>query len=355
MKGTIKKLENSEIEIKGEIAAEKLNSFRAAALKSLAEDVKMDGFRQGHIPESVLVQNIGEMGIMEEMAELALREAYPKFVTENKLDVLGRPEISITKIAKDNPLEFTIKTAVMPTFKLADYKEIAKKTWKETDKEKIEVTEKEVDDVVNEIRKARAQKTNHAPHKCEDEKCAHEQPAEKEEALPEVNDEFVKSLGNFADVADFRKKLTENVKTEKEHAQKEAGRTKILDTLVEKTDISIPKALLHGEINQILSEVRGKIEQLGLKFEDYLKQIKKTEEDIGKEAEEPARKRVKYKLILKEIAKEENIKIPEEEILKEVENLMKYYEKADFTSAKMYVEDVMTNEKVFELLDNAKA
>ena len=38
----------------------------------------------------------------------------------------------------------------------------------------------------------------------------------------------------------------------------------------------------------------------------------------------------------------------------EVENLMKYYKNADFNSAKIYVEDMMTNEKVFEILDNAK-
>ena len=82
--------------------------------------------------------------------------------------------------------------------------------------------------------------------------------------------------------------------------------------------------------------------------------INKKEEELRKEAEEPATKRVKYKLILKTIANKEDIKIPEEKVAEEVEKLLKYYENADLDSAKMYIEDVMTNEKVFELLDNQK-
>jgi len=107
-------------------------------------------------------------------------------------------------------------------------------------------------------------------------------------------------------------------------------------------------------VDQVVSEIKGKMNQIGLEFENYLKQINKTIADIRKEAEEPATKRVKYKLVLRTIAKEENIVIPEEEVLAEVEKLLKYYENADFNSAKMYVEDIMTNEKVFELLDNQK-
>lgn len=350
MKGTIKELGNSEIEIVGEIDAEKFDSYRTKAIRAINENLNIDGFRPGKIPEDILVQKVGEVSIMEEMAEMALRDLYPKFVLENNIEAIGRPEISITKVAKGNPLEFKIKTAVMPKIEIADYKNIAKDSWTESLKEKIEVSEKEIEDVITEVRKARAKKPEHT---CTDEKCGDEHKKE-EPVLPELTDDFVKSIGNFTDVKDFREKLKKNIELEKEGAKNERTRTQILDKIIEKTEIKVPKVLLENEINQVISEIRGKIEQLGLEFDKYLEQIKKTETDIRKEAEEPATKRVKYKLVLKTIAKEENIKVPEEEVMKEVDNLLKYYENADFNSAKMYIEDVLTNERVFQLLDDQK-
>jgi trigger factor len=364
MEGTIKKLENSEIEIIGSISAEKFASYKQKAIKDIGGNINLDGFRKGHIPEDVLVKEVGEMTILEEMAEAALRDLYPKFVIENKIEAIGRPDISITKIAKDNPLEFKIKTAVMPEVGDTNHKNVAQAVWKELGKEALEASEKEVDDVITEVRKARAKKDASGPesaktseevvtdkHKCDDDKCTEEH---KEAPLPELNDEFVKTVGNFTSVEDFKNKIKENIKLEKEHAQKEKARTQILDKITDKTKFVVPEALIKGEINQIIHELRGKIEQLGLDFNEYLKQTKKTEEDVRKEAKEPAEKRVKYKLILKAIAKEENIQIPEDEVMKEVENLTKYYQDVDVPTAKAYVEDTLINEKVFGLLDNTK-
>ncbi|MEI6296603.1 MAG: trigger factor [bacterium] len=352
MKGKIKELENSEIEITAEIDALLFASYRDKALKALNKDIAMDGFRAGHIPEEMIIQKLGEIGILEEAAEIALRELYPKFVIENNIDAIGRPEISITKIAKGNPLEVVIKTAVMPKFEVADYKKIAKKVWTELSKEKTEATEKEVETVIDEIRKSRVKKDEHT---CVDEKCKEDHKGDKKEVeLPEVTDDFVKTIGNFKDVADFKDKIKKNLELEKENAKRESGRTKILEKIAEDIKVKIPKVLVDNEVKQILSEMKGRVEQIGLEFDKYLEQIKKTEADIKKEAEEPAEKRVKFKLILKSIAKTEEIKVPEDEVMKEVENLLKYYEGADFTSAKMYVEDTMTNDKVFELLDNQK-
>lgn len=366
MQATIKKLENSEIEITGSLSAEKFASYKSKALKTINDNFELAGFRKGHIPEEVLVQKVGEMAILEEMAETALRELYPKFIIDNKIEAIGRPDISITKIAKDNPLEFKIKTAVMPEVGDTNYKNAAKAVWKELENESLEASDKEVDDVIMEVRKARAKKSSEptetskevfaSEHKCEGDKCTdHHNDKKNEEApLPELNDEFVKTIGNFTGVEDFKKKIKENIKLEKEHARKEKARTQILDKIIEKVKFVIPEALLKGEVNQILHELRGKIEQLGLDFNEYLKQTKKTEEDVKKEAKEPAEKRVKYKLILKAIAKEENVQVEEDEVMKEVENLTKYYEGVDVPTAKAYVEDTLINEKVFELLDNSK-
>ena len=151
----INNLDNSEIEITAEISPEDLEHFRVSALKKFGDKTKLDGFRPGHIPEKVLLDRIGEQVILEEAAQLALADVYPKIVKDKKLDVLGRPEATITKLAPGNPLGFKIKTAVLPVFELPDYKANLQKIFSK--KENIEVSQKEIDDIILDIRKTRAQ------------------------------------------------------------------------------------------------------------------------------------------------------------------------------------------------------
>src|SRR3989344_6363614 len=122
MKIKVTKLPKSEVEIEGELEADVFEGYYQKALKKLGENVKVDGFRKGKIPESVLISNIPEIRVLEEMAEFALAEHYPKILEQEKIDAISRPEISITKLARKNPLGFKIKTAVLPEIKLGDYK-----------------------------------------------------------------------------------------------------------------------------------------------------------------------------------------------------------------------------------------
>ena len=106
---TIKKLPGAEIEIAGSIPADVFSAYRETAVKNINGAVKIDGFREGKIPEKVLTAKVGEKTILEEMAELALGEVYPAIVMEHKIDVIGRPQINITKMAFDNPLESSLE------------------------------------------------------------------------------------------------------------------------------------------------------------------------------------------------------------------------------------------------------
>jgi len=143
----IKTLENSEIEIKAEIPEKIISKYRDRAIKSLGKNVKIDGFREGHIPENILISKIGEQAILEEQAQMALADVYPVIIQNEKLNVIGRPEVTVTKIAPKNPIEFKIRTAVMPDIKLPDYKKIASKI--ELDEKNSGVSDKEVEEAVD--------------------------------------------------------------------------------------------------------------------------------------------------------------------------------------------------------------
>ena len=357
LKINVKKLPGSVVEIEGEMEADAFEEYWEKALKRIGENLEMDGFRKGKVPENVLLSKIPEAQILGEMAEMALSEHYPKILEENKIDAISRPEIAITKLARKNPLGFKIKTAVMPEMQLPDYKQIAKKTLAETKEEdkNINVTEKEVEDTIMDIRKSRAPKKHVTEGAKEEEK----EPARNAsgiadagEELPELNDEFVQALGPFKDVADFKIKLRENIKLEKENQLKEKTRLKIIEKIIDDTEIDLPEVLVEVELDKILYRMESDITQMGLKFEDYLKHLSKTVEDLRKEFRADAIKKAKLGLVLNEIAKVEKIVADETEVAKEVAHILEHYKDADPERARAHAENVLTNEKVFAFLEN---
>ena len=355
MKITVKKLPKSEVEIEGELEADIFETYYSKALKKIGEKVELDGFRKGKVPESVLLSKVPEISILEEMAEMALAENYPKILEENKVDAISRPEISITKLARKNPLGFKIKTAVLPEIKLPDYKKIAKKTLADvTDAEKnIVVTDEDLDSTIMDIRKSRAPKVHMATG------ATSPQPSPEggegeilEPELPKFDDAFVQALGPFKDIADFKAKLKENIKLEKENQQKEKTRLKIIEKVIDESVMELPEVLVEIELDKILYRMESDITQMGLKFEDYLTHLNKTREDLRKEFRADAEKKAKLALVLNDIAKAENIKADEELVAKEVAAILEHYKDADPERAQMHAEQVLTNERIFQFLES---
>lgn len=345
IKITKNKLPGSIVEIEGEIEGEIFEKYFDTAFKRLGENFEMDGFRRGKIPENILKKNIPEAKILEEMANLALNEHYPNILIEEKIDAIGQPEITIKKLARKNPLEFKIKTVVIPEIKLPEYKKIAEKINKEKkDKEKkVEVTDKEIEDTIMDIRKSRAPKKNVSEGIEE---------KESKEELPPFDDEFVKTLGQFENIEDFKKKLKENIKLEKENQAREKNRLQIIEEIISKSEMDLPELLIESELGKILYRMESDITQMGLKFEDYLKHLNKTTDDLKKDFRSDAEKRSKLGLVLNEIAKLEKLEPSKEEVEKEVEHLLEHYKDADPDRARMHAENVLTNEKVFIFLEN---
>ena len=364
IKTNVKKLPNSEVEIEGELGAEAFELYFDKALNKIGAQVEVDGFRKGKVPQNILLSKVPEIRILEEMAEMALEEHYPQIIDNEKLDVIARPEIGITKLARNNPLGFKIKTTLMPEIKLGDYKETAKSILsKVTDKEKnVEVTEKELEDTIMDIRKSRAPKKHIAEHTHED-GTVHTEPhpdpllkkvegEDKEPELPEFNDDFVRSLGPFKDVEDFNTKLKENIKLEKENKLRETTRLKIIEKIIDETKIDLPEVLINVELDKILYRMESDITQMGLKFEDYLKHLNKNVDDLKKEFRTDAEKKAKLGLILNEISKIEKITADEKQVAKEVDMILEHYKEADPERARLHAENVLTNEAVFQFLEN---
>ena len=359
-----KKLPKSEMEIEVSLPADFLVSSRKKAINLFCDSLEISGFRKGHIPENIVLEKVGEAKILEEATDILLKEHFHKIIEENKLDIIGQPKISITKLAMGNPVEFKAVFAVMPDFELPDYRAIASHSAEASrDKqEKTEATEKETDDVLLQIRKNKAHFDWHETYK---EEKGHDHPEIKDEDLPELNDEFAKTAGNFKNLDELKEKVKENIISEKKIRNIEKRRALIMEELVKNTKIELPEILIESEIQKSLAQMKDDITRAGGKprrqevgeptetsaFEDYLTKTKKTEKDLRENLRESSEKKAKIQLIFNKIAETEKLE-PNKEILEnEVKEVMEHYPSASETNARIYVATILLNSEVLKLLE----
>jgi len=341
-----KKEENKELAVTVEVEANFLKSFRDRALKTTSKELEVKGFRKGEAPEKVIIEKVGELAILQEQAYISLNEIVPNLIMDEKIEAITNPKIEITKIAPEENLQFKATFALMPKVDLPDYKKIAKGV---KPAEKVEVADKEIEEYIDYIRKQRAEAAYMQK------KTSGEEVDEKEkDNLPELNNDFVKTLGDFKNIEDFKKQLKENMLKDKELKSSQTRKIEIIEKIIEAADVELPEILIEEEVEKMSQNFRGQIEQMKMSFEDYLTQIKKTEDDLKKDWRPDAIKRVKTDLILPKIAKAENIKPDADRIKKELEHLKEHHKDINEDHATIYITHALTNEKVFDFLENVK-
>lgn len=338
---TITSLPGSTVEIKGEISWNHVATFEDKAFEKLAAQIQLDGFRKGNVPKEVAKKHIPDELLLADMAELAINSVYPDVLTDNTIDAIGRPEVALTKLARDNALGFTITTAVVPEIKLPDYKKIGAKTALDAAKQ---VTEEEVDKVIQDLRQIRAYGHVHA----ENDEHVHEEP------LPEVDDAFAQSFGDFKTVADMREKVKENLVKEAVQATVDKRRITIMEDIIKETSFDVPAIILDSEQQKMLATIEADVARSGASLEDYLTHVKKTKEEIMKDFAPEAEKRARFQLVLNAIARDAKLFPSEEEVEAEAQKYMAMYPTADLNRTKAYVDMILTNEKVLSMLEGTR-
>jgi trigger factor len=418
MKLKIQKLPDSELELKIELSTEEFEKFFNKAIFELGKDLETPGFRKGKLPKEIIEKEIGRERILREAAEMAVRENYLKVISQKNLEVLGRPKIEILKLAPGNPFEFKIIVPVLPEIKLPDYKKIASEVKrKEIIVSEGEITEtlswiaksrskfipkeegaREGDFIeieynssqVENGRKIKDQfilgrgglipefETNLKGMKSAEEKQVSltfpENHFRKDLAgkradfkikmvsvqrveVPEISDEFARGLGKFENLAGLKKSISEGIKLEKEIQESERVRKEILERMSKATDMEIPKILVEEQKKRYLEDLKKQVlDLLKTDFRSYLKEINKTEKELLDSFQDQAKNQIKNLLILREIQKEEKIEPSEEEIKREVNEILREYsteqaQKLDLERLKSYTKERIGNEKTLRFLE----
>jgi trigger factor len=350
--------------------------------------VKAAGFRPGKAPDNIVAREIGDQTIQTEVLEHAMSHAYSDAVVQEKLQVVGQPDIQIKKWVPYTTLEFEAKIEILPPVKLPDYKKIKKAV------KKVSIDAAKIDEMVEDLRRRVAKrvpalraaelgdevKFDFAGTKegkpvegatskgftlklgsgqfipgFEEElvglklgdtksftitfpKDYHEkslagQPVEFAVTmhdvtaleLPKIDDAFASEVGPFKTIKELRDDIKDQLTVEAETAAKRDYENELLDEIVKKVDTKAPEPLVRQQIERLKSEMEQRLMQSGISIDQYLEMQKKSQEEFEKEITPEAEKRVKLALILSEVAKAEDLQVDNTEIDHEIETLRQQY------------------------------
>ena len=381
-----------ELELAVELSAAEMKPYIDQACRKISQETKVEGFRPGHAPYDVLKQKVSEIYILEEAANIAIQKTAAGIIKDNLQteDVIGRPEVRLTKLAAGNPLEFKIVLSLAPVVTLGKYKELKiKQTEAPVKDEAVEkvlrdlramrakevVAEREIRDkdkaVVNiqmfldnvpieggqshdtaviigadyiipgfdkqllgakkgDVREFKLPYPDNHYQKNLAGKMAEFKvsvQAVYERDVPELTDEFAKNLGG-KDAADLKNKIKENLTAEARQKSEQKAVVEIFEKILAGTTFShLSEQVVHNETHSMLREMKANVEAQGGKFSDYLMHLKKTEEQLEEELKPEAEKRVKTSFVVSQIVKEEGIAVTDEELRSKIDETLKIYDK----------------------------
>ncbi len=380
MKVSAEPIENSQITLNIEMEATEVDKYLERAYSRLVKKVSVPGFRRGKTPRAILEQHIGKDTLLREALEDLIPRAYKEAAESQEIDAIAQPQF---ELVRTEPLTFKAIVPLKPVVRLGDYKkvrfefnpaEIGEEDIKTTieqlrDQQAVlspverqvefgDVVTIDIDgerqgehfpirkDFVYEVTKgARLPLLGFAEkllgmRKGEEKKFALSYPPDyetqelagkeytfrvkvlevKEKKLPEVDDEFAKSLGS-QDLASLKEKIAANLKARAEERARSELEQKVIDAVVELSEVQYPPILVDREIDRLLDEEVRHFSGGIIGLENYLKNLNKTIDEHREELRPLARRRVVRSLVVENVAKAEKIEVDDSEINEEVERM----------------------------------
>jgi trigger factor len=339
----IEKKEKGIISVEVKMPFTEVEKKREEVVKQFADSVEIEGFRKGKAPVEIVEKKIGEAKILQEASQKVINDIFPEILKKEKIQIIGYPSISVTKLAPGNDFEFSIEMTTYPEVKLPDYKKIAKGI----KKDKAKVGDEDIKKVEENLLAMQNQMA-HGKHEHKDgEKCEHKEDKE-------LTDDFVKQLGPFKNVSEFREKLKEDLQKEKEAQVTSKHRGDIAEKILKELKMDIPEILVNAELDKIMAQIQDDVEKSGKEFSKYLEEEKKDKVQLRDSFREEGEKRAKIEIVLKEIAQKEKIKVDKKKVEEQVENLTKVHGEEKTENIRLYVQNIMINEDVMKFLESQK-
>jgi len=373
VKSSVETLSPTRVKLAVEVPFDELKSSLDEAYKAIASQVRVPGFRPGKVPARIIDQRVGRAAVLEEAINKALPKAYTEAVKETGVKALGQPEIEVTKLEDNDHIAFTAEVDVRPEITVPAYDGLAV-TVEDAQVSDDEINEQfealrarfgtlkgvdravetgdfvsvdllaEVDGV--EVEGGSAQglsyevgsgnliegldeaivgknagdkaefksKLAYGEHSGQDADITVTVNSVKERELPEADDEFAQLASEFDTVEELRADLRTRLDRVKALGQGSEARDKVLELLVEQTEVPLPESAVQAEIDWREHDVVHQLGHDDAAFERYLETEGKTKDEFTAELREIAEKSVKTQFILDSIADAEAVSVSDAEL-----------------------------------------
>lgn len=377
MKSTVEQLSPTRVKINVEVPFDELKPNFDAAYRKIAQQVRVPGFRPGKVPARVLESRIGRAPVLDEVVNEAIPAKYIEAVRAGEVRTLGQPEFEVTKLEDREVLEFSAEVDVRPEIELPDLAgiEISVDDVETTDEEVAEQLDELrarfgtltgverpaqtgdfvsidlsatvdgkaveeasttglsyeigsgqlVDGIDEAIVGANAGETKVFTTKLVAGEFAY-QDAEvtvtvqsvKERELPEADDEFAQLASEFDTIDELREDLRTRLGRVKTMQQGVQARDKVLEILLERTEVPLPEKVVEAEIENRKHDAIHPFDHDEAQFAKALEAEGRTLDEFNAEVKEESEKAVRTQLLLDTIADKEKTSVNDGELTERI-------------------------------------
>ncbi len=422
MNAKIEKLGSNEVKIEITVEAAKFKEAIQKAYKKNMKKYNIPGFRKGKAPLSIIKSYYGEGVFYEDAVNICCDDTYPEVLKENNITPVDYPEIDIITIEEGKDFVYSAKVTVLPEVELGEYKGlgIEKVAYPVTEEDilndlkavqeknaRIEAKEDgevekgniaiidfkgfidnvpfeggegtdysleigsgtfigDFEDQLVGLKKGESKDVNVTFPENYGKEELNGKPAKfevtvkeiKVKEVPALDDEFAKEASEFDTLEELKNDVKEKLQKQNDEKAKTEFEDKVVDAVCENAQIELPKIMIDNEINSMLQDLEMRLKYQGLDLKSYYEFTNSSEDKVRDYMKETAEKRVKTKLVLEAISKEQEITASDDEILEKATEMAKNYGNEEIEkTAKLLVDaqkDVLTqdivNGKVIDFL-----
>jgi trigger factor len=389
MQTTVENTEKHTVKLTVEIPPDEYSKELDATYKSIANQVKIPGFRKGKVPKQIIDAQIGRDVVRDEFLEHAVPQYYRQAVSDQDLAPIADPDIDLEGFADDAPLVFTATVEVRPRLELseADYSGLR------VTEPGVAVAESDIDEWIDRLRERFAElepadrpvidgdyvtidvKALAGDEEIDaltrtdylysvgsgefggalDQQLPGTKPGDilkvseemgpgagedlqgvmadltvlvkdvKARKLPDTDDDFAKTASEFDTIEQLRDDLRTRLGEMKEREATVAVRDRVLDAMIDSIDVDIPETLIDDETEHRVAHAKERAERAGLTIEDLLEAQGWDEDRLRQDSRDHAIRAIKADLALEGVARAEKIEVGAEDLGTEINSLAEAY------------------------------
>ena len=375
------RVDKDRVKLRVEVPEDALRPAVDEVYRRWAREIRVPGFRKGKVPRQLIDARVGADAVREEAVRDALPDLYRDALQAEELEAIAPPEIEVIDFESGVPLVFEATVDLRPEIRLPELSSLAVEAPSEEVSDddvneqldrlrerfaELETVGRDVrrgDFALIDVRAYRNQETveeasapdllyevgsRSGPPKLDDELQGTrpgailrfndevalptaEGQAESQELsftvlvkevkakkLPALDDEFARTVGEFASLDELRADLRERLAEVKQRLAAEELRGRVLEELVDTTEVDAPDKLVEAEFNHQLAHLEEELRRAGLTLDKYAEQTGSTELEVRRDVRLRATRAVKAELILEEVARRSEIGVDDDDIGREI-------------------------------------